>query len=144
MAGKRTDIENVQENDLGCVMLCFTFQHNLPGTRKPISLIKKRKRDTGLNRTVKITFMSETVFILTYFSLNALSSLLYLIGDTSPVFHVIQPMIPVVCWLCVGTSAVSVIFVGLVWAKNQISLKTKLTLSGLIALFFPISYLRFL
>lgn len=81
--------------------------------------------------------MSETVFILTYFSLNALSSLLYLIGDTSPVFHVIQQTIPIVCWSCAGLTIVSTVLVGLIWIKNKTDLKSKTALSILITLFIP-------
>lgn len=102
-----------------------------------ISLIKNRKRDTGLNRAVKITLMSEAILIISYFSLNALAALLYLIGDTSLVFHAIQPTIPIVCWSCAGLTIVSTVLIGLIWIKNETSLKSKVTLSILIMLFIP-------
>ena len=102
-----------------------------------ISLIKNRKRDTGLNRAVKISLMSEVVLVISYFSLNAFASLLYLIGDTSLVFDAIQPAIPVVCWSCVGIAIVSTVLVGLAWIKNITDLKTKIALSILTSLFIP-------
>lgn len=102
-----------------------------------ISLIKNRKRDTGLNRAVKITLLPEAILIISYFSLNALAALLYLTGDTSLVFHAIQPTIPLVCWLCAGLTIVSTVLVGLIWIKNETDLKSKTALSILIALFIP-------
>lgn len=102
-----------------------------------ISLIKNRKRDARRNRTVKITLMSEAVLIISYFSLNALAALLYLIGDTSLIFHAIQQTIPVVCWLCMGAAIVSTVLVGFVWIKNKAGLKVRIALSTLIALFIP-------
>ena len=94
-----------------------------------ISLIKNRKRDTGLYRAVKIALMSEAVLIISYFSLNALAALLYLIGDTSLVFNAIQPTIPIVCWSCTGIAIVSTVLVGIVWIKNETGLKSKIALS---------------
>ena len=81
--------------------------------------------------------MSEAILIISYFSLNALAALLYLIGDTSLVFHAIQPTIPIVCWSCAGLTIVSMVLIGLIWIKNETSLKSKTALSILITLFIP-------
>jgi hypothetical protein len=100
-----------------------------------ISLIKNRKRDTGLNRVVKIVLMINAALVTSYSLLNALISILYMIGDTSLIFNTIQPAIPIVSWSCVGITIASTFLIGFIWLRNKAGLKGKIALSVLTVLF---------
>lgn len=102
-----------------------------------ILLIKNRKRDKGLYRTVKIVLMINAALVIFYSLINALTSILYMTGDTSLIFSTIQPAVPIICWSSVGITIASMFLTGFTWLRNKAGLKGKIALSILTVLFIP-------
>jgi CubicO group peptidase (beta-lactamase class C family) len=108
------------------------------------SLIKNRRQETRLIRGARVALVSAAVLIIAYFTLSAITSLLYITGDTFLVVNVIQPITPAVCWLCAGAALALIVFVAILWIKKQAGLKARIMLSVLAALYVPNIVLMYL
>ena len=98
------------------------------------SCLKNRRNQSRFNLVSKLSFMLQGFLTILYFVLNFMVPILYMIGNTQPIFSIVHPLIRVVCFASLATVVFSVVLVAKMWIKKEVKLRSKLLYSGLLLL----------